>query len=143
YLAALPQAPNNDHPFRWRDRAIERRNYVIDQMVSSGAVSFADGEKFKKEPLQVTARPNGAHVYAAEYFAEEVRRWVYDKYGEKTLYEGGLSVRTTLDPKLQVVARKALVDGLIKFDESQGWRGPVTKLVIAGDWGPKLAEVKQ
>jgi penicillin-binding protein 1A len=143
YLAALPKAPNNYHPFRQRERAIERRNYVLDQMVLTGAITAAAAEQFKKEPLNVTARPTGTHTFAAEYFAEEVRRWVYDKYGEKALYEGGLSVRTTLDPKLQVVARKVLVDGLVKFDESQGWRGPVTKLVLAGDWGPKLAEVKQ
>jgi penicillin-binding protein 1A len=143
YLAALPKAPNNYHPFRQRERAIERRNYVIDQMVSMGVLKHADGENFKKEALNVVSRPTGAHIFAAEYFAEEVRRWVYEKYGEKTLYEGGLSVRTTLDPKLQVLARKALVDGFVKFDETQGWRGPVTKIDIAGDWGPKLAEVKQ
>jgi penicillin-binding protein 1A len=143
YLAALPKAPNNYHPFRQRERAIERRNYVIDQMVSISVVKPAEAERAKKEPLNIVARPTGAHIFAAEYFAEEVRRWVYEKYGEKTLYEGGLSVRTTLDPKLQVVARKVLVDGLVKFDESQGWRGAVSKIVVAGDWGPKLAEVKQ
>jgi penicillin-binding protein 1A len=143
YLAALPKAPTLLHPFRARERAIERRNYVIDQMVITGVVKPSDAEKFKKEPLTITARPTGAHIFAAEYFAEEVRRWVYEKYGEKTLYEGGLSVRTTLDPKLQVAARKVLVDGLVKFDEGQGWRGPIAKISIAGDWGPKLAEHKQ
>ncbi|MEX2036893.1 MAG: transglycosylase domain-containing protein, partial [Xanthobacteraceae bacterium] len=139
YLAALPKAPNNYNPFRQYDRAIERRNWVIDQMVSIGTAKPADGEKAKKEPLSVTSRPTGAHIFAAEYFAEEVRRWIYEKYGEKTLYEGGLSVRTTLDTKLQVMARKALVDGLVKFDESQGYRGPVAKIALNGDWGPKLA----
>jgi penicillin-binding protein 1A len=143
YLAALPKAPSQLHPFRQRDRAIERRNYVLDQMAITGEIKQAEADRWKKEPLTVTARPTGAHIFAAEYFAEEVRRWVYEKYGEKALYEGGLSVRTTLDPKIQVVARKALVDGLVKYDEAQGWRGPVTKLVPAGDWGPKLAEVKQ
>src|SRR6478672_2398051 len=143
YLASLPKAPNNYNPFRQKDRAIERRNWVIDQMVITGVIKSADAEKAKKDPLNVTSRPTSAHMFAAEYFAEEVRRWIYEKYGEKTLYEGGLSVRTTLDPKLQVVARKTLTDGLVKFDETQGYRGPVTKLVAAGDWGQKLAEVKQ
>jgi penicillin-binding protein 1A len=85
YLAALPKAPSQLHPFRARERAIERRNYVIDQMVQTGVVQSADGERYKKEPLTVTARPTGAHIFAADYFAEEVRRWIYDKYGEKTL----------------------------------------------------------
>jgi penicillin-binding protein 1A len=143
YLAALPKAPNNYNPFRQHDRAVERRNWVIDQLVAVGAVKPAEGEKAKKEPLTVTSRPTGAHIFAAEYFAEEVRRWLYEKYGEKALYEGGLSVRTTLDTKLQVMARKALIDGLVKFDESQGYRGPVANIALGGDWGPKLAEVKQ
>ncbi|MBN8935414.1 MAG: penicillin-binding protein 1A, partial [Rhizobiales bacterium] len=143
YLAALPKAPNNYNPFRQHDRAIERRNWVIDQMVSTGAIKPEEGEAAKKEPLNVTSRPSGAHIFAAEYFAEEVRRWIYEKYGEKALYEGGLSVRTTLDPKLQVAARKTLTDGLVKFDEGQGFRGPVAKIALSGDWGPKLAEIKQ
>jgi penicillin-binding protein 1A len=142
YLAALPKAPTYLHPFRQRERAIERRNYVIDRMVENGYVKAADGEKFKKEPLNVTARPTGAHIFAAEYFAEEVRREIYERYGEKKLYEGGLSVRTTLDPKMQILARKVLVDGLVKYDENLGYRGPVQKIDVSGDWGLKLADVK-
>jgi len=49
-------------------------------------------------------------------------------YGEKKLYEGGLSVRTTLDPKLQVMARKTMAAGLVTLDEQQGWRGAISKL---------------
>ena len=71
-----------------------------------------------------------------------MRRELFDRYGEKKLYEGGLSVRTTLDTKLQVLARKTLTDGLVQFDEAQGWRGPVTKVDVSGDWGVKLADVK-
>lgn len=142
YLAGLPKGPNNYNPFRQRERAIERRNYVIDRMVEDHYISPQDGEKAKKEPLNVTARPTGAHIFAAEYFAEEVRREILEKYGEKKLYEGGLSVRTTLDPKIQVMARKAFVEGLVHFDEEKGYRGPVTRIDISGDWGAKLADVK-
>jgi penicillin-binding protein 1A len=142
YLAALPKGPNNYHPFRRREEAIARRNYVLDRMAEDHYIPVADAEKYKKEGLKVTQRPTGAHIFAAEYFAEEVRRYINENYGEKKLYEGGLSVRTTLDPKLQVQARKQLIDGLVRFDETQGYRGPVTKLEPAGEWGSKLAEVK-
>ena len=143
YLAALPKAPNNYNPFRQRERAIERRNWVIDRMAESGFIKSADADKAKRTALGVTTKPaSGAHVFAADYFAEEVRRELYERYGEKKLYEGGLSVRTTLDTKLQVLARKTLTDGLVHFDESKGWRGPVSTLDLTGDWGVKLAEVK-
>src|SRR5213083_1931625 len=142
YLAALPKAPNNYHPFRQRERALERRNYVIDRMAEDHYITAEEAEKAKKEPLKITPRPTGAHIFAAEYFAEEVRRYIYDNYSEKKLYEGGLSVRTTLDPKLQVLARKVLVDGFVNYDEQHGHRGAISKLDMAGEWGAKLADVK-
>jgi penicillin-binding protein 1A len=144
YMATLPKAPNNYNPFRFRERALERRNWVIDRMAEAGFIKTADAEKAKGEPLGVTTKPaSGAHTFAAEYFAEEVRRELMDKYGEKKLYEGGMSVRTTLDPKLQVLARKTLQQGLEHYDEVHtGWRGPVNKIELSGDWGVKLAGVK-
>ncbi len=145
YLAALPKAPTDLHPFRNRDRAIERRNYVIERLVENGYIAADAGEKARKEPLTVTQRATGAHIFAADYFAEDVRREILEKYGEKRLYEGGLSVRTTLDPKMQVIAHKALSDGLVRYDEGRGYRGPVTKIElggVGGDWGIKLADVR-
>jgi penicillin-binding protein 1A len=142
FLAALPKGPNNYNPFRHHDEAVARRNYVIDRMAEDGYITMADAEKAKMEPLTVTVRPTGAHIFAAEYFAEEVRRYLYDKYGETKLYEGGLSVRTTLDPKLQMLARQAMVNGLVNFDESQGYRGAINRIDVNGDWGVKLADVK-
>jgi len=143
YLAALPKAPSQLHPFRQRDRAVERRNYVIDRMVENGFATAAEGEAAKKEPLNVTPRPTGAQIFAGEYFAEEVRREIQEKYGEKRLYEGGLSVRTSLDPKLQTIARKVVTDALVRFDENQGsYRGPVTKIDISSDWGTRLADIR-
>ncbi|GGH22359.1 penicillin-binding protein [Alsobacter metallidurans] len=142
YLAALPKAPSDLHPFRNRERAIERRNYVVDRMVENGYVSREDGVAAKKEPLNVNPRQLSPNSYMAGFFAEEVRRELADRYGEKKLYEGGLSVRTTLDPKLQLVARKTLADGLVRYDEAHGWRGAIQRLEITGkDWGPPLGEV--
>jgi len=142
YLAALPKAPSSLHPIKNRDRAIERRNYVVDRLLENGWVKQADADKARKETLSVTGRNSSGHIFAGEYFAEEVRRDILERYGEKKLYEGGLSVRTTLDPKLQVIARKTMTNGLINFDEVRGWRGATNKIDISGDWGVKLAEVK-
>ena len=142
YLAALPKAPNNYHPFKRTKRAIGRRNWVIDRMVENGYVKPEDAEKEKAKPLNVDPRPFGAHIFAAEFFAEEVRRYLYDRYGEAKLYGGGLSVRTTLDPKLQRMARKALVDGLVAYDRRHGWRGAVKSVDISGDWGAEIAKIK-
>jgi penicillin-binding protein 1A len=110
--------------------------------LENGWIKQADADIARKDLLIVTNRSNAAHIFAGEYFAEEVRRDVFERYGEKKLYEGGLSVRTTLDPKLQVMARKTMAAGLVNFDEAQGWRGATGKLDITGDWGVKLADVK-
>jgi penicillin-binding protein 1A len=141
YLAALPKAPNNYHPFQKRERAIDRRNWVIDRMVENNYVSRADGEKAKTESLGVNPRVLSPNALAAGFFAEEVRRELNDRYGEKKLYEGGLSVRTTLDPKMQLMARRALVDGLVRYDEAHGFRGPMRHIDISQDWGLALADV--
>jgi len=142
YLAAMPKAPGALHPVRNHDRAVERRNYVIDRLLENGWIKPAEAEAARKDPLVVTNRSNAAHIFAGEYFAEEVRRDIFERYGEKKLYEGGLSIRTTLDPKLQVMARKTMAAGLVNFDEAQGWRGAQSKLDITGDWGVMLADVK-
>ena len=122
YLAALPKAPNNYHPFKNTGAAITRRNWVIDRMQIGGFISGADAELAKTKPLNVVRRADTEFV-SAPYFAEEVRRQLADRYGESNLYEGGLSVRTTIDPKLQKMADKALRDGLIAYDRRHGWRG--------------------
>jgi len=142
YLAALPKGPSNYHPFRHADRAIQRRNWVIDQMVENGYVTKDEGEKAKAAPLGVKPRRNGTYLFAGEYFTEEVRRQIIARYGENALYEGGLSVRTTLEPTLQRLARKVMQRGLEKYDTLRGYRGPVTAIDVSGDWGKPLGDVK-
>jgi penicillin-binding protein 1A len=141
YLAALPKAPNNYHPLRLNAAAVGRRNWVIDRMVENGYVTRAEGDQAKAEPLTVVARDLSPNRYAAGFFAEEVRRELADRYGETKLYDGGLSVRTTLDVKLQVMARKALTDGLVRYDEARGWRGSFATIAFGGDWGQELSKL--
>jgi penicillin-binding protein 1A len=141
YLASLPKGPANYNPFRRAEAAITRRNWVIDRMVENGYVSQSDGEEAKKQPLGVVQPKSGPSLFASDFFAEEVRRQLIDQYGEKTLYEGGLSVRTSLDPQMQLEARKALQDGLVDYDERRGYRGPLKQITTAQDWGAELAKV--
>ena len=141
YLAALPKAPENYHPFRYTERAVERRNWVIDRMAENGYIRSADADTAKAVPLKVTPRPRGKYLFAAEYFAEEVRRKLIEMYGAEKLYDGGLSVRTTLNPGLQKEARRALQAGLVAFDEKRGFREPVAKIDITADWGKAVAAI--
>ena len=143
YLAALPKEPSALNPFRNHDRAVERRNYVIGRMVDDGYITAEQATKARAEPLTVNPRVLTPDSIAAGFFAEEVRRELQDRYGEKKLYEGGLSVRTTLDPKLQLMARKALVDGLVRYDEAHGWHGVLRAIDLGQDWGVPLADVPQ
>jgi len=157
YLAALPKAPNNYHPFRKTREATDRRNWILDQMADNGFITTAEARAAKAKALAVSIRPFGTQIYAADYFAEEVRRKLIEMYGEDGLYgrtertggsgegvNGGLSVRTTLDPKLQKIGRRVLINGLVAFDRERGWRGPYNgkRIEIAGDWGVPLGEIE-
>lgn len=141
YLAALPKGPANYHPFRQPERAIERRNYVIDRMAENKYITMEEAEAAKAEPLHVNIRQTSKYLFASEYFTEEVRRQIIAKYGDKALYESGLSVRTTLDPALQVMARNSLQSALLRYDEARGYRGPVKHIELGADWGIPLGEI--
>ncbi len=142
YLAALPKAPSRYDAFKHTQRALARRNWVLDRIVENDYATQEEGEAAKAQPLGVLARTYGPQIHASEYFAEEVRREILDRFGEDKLYGGGLSVRTTLNPKYQAIARKALVKGLTKYDRAHaGWRGVEKTIDPADDWGQTLAEI--
>ncbi len=142
FLAALPKGPNNYHPVRNREAAVDRRNWVLRRMAADGFISATDAEFASSEPLTVRARSETRFVNA-EYFTEEVRRALISRYGEAGLYEGGLSVRTTLDPGLQDIARRALREGIEDYDRRHGWRGPVGRLEPRPDWAARLAALER
>jgi penicillin-binding protein 1A len=142
YLAALPKGPNNYHPFRKEKEAVARRNAILGLMFENGYVTEQEAKTAQAKPLIVNIRPYGVQTHAADYFAEEVRRILIAQFGEEKLYQGGLSVRTTLSPRYQAMARRSLVEGLVTFDRKHGgWRGPVQKIAVSGDWGVPLGEI--
>ena len=141
YLAALPKAPNNYHPFRRRDRAIARRNWVIGRMLDNEFITSYQASVARSEDLVVTPRAFGAQIVEANYFVEQVRRDLYERYGEEQLYESGLSVRTTLDTHYQRAARTALRNGLVAYDQRHGWRGAVATLEANTTWTSALSEM--
>ena len=141
FLAGLPKAPNRYNPVRSPQTAQARRDWVIERMVEDGALTQAEAAQVEGQPLEPRHRQE-AEQAAAPYFAEEVRRELLSRYGDKVLYGAGLSVRTSLDVRLQAAADKALRDGLIAYERGHaGWRGAIARLDPKGDWTVHLAAV--
>lgn len=139
YLASLAKAPNNYHPKRNHDGALIRRNWVIGRMQIEGYISKEQMELARLEPLEMNS-DTSARV-DAPYFAEEVRRELAERFGEDSLYQGGLAVRTSVDPKLQQVAETVLREGLAAYDTRHGYRGPVASFEEMADWRKQLQAI--
>ena len=128
FLASLPKAPNNYNPDENYDAAFERRNWVIDRMYSNKFIKKKD-LIFKTKPIRLFSR-NKLIFNEADYFYEEIRKKLFNKYGEKKFYSDGLIIKTSLDSKLQKIANEALINGLIDYDKRHGWRGAIGKTAI-------------
>ena len=140
FLAAIPKNPNKYFREKNHDAAIERRNYVINRMLEDKYITQAQAAEATAAPLAFHPQKDLATVPAG-HFTEEVRRELLAAYGKDGLYGGGLSVRTTLDPKLQEIAVKSLRDGLVSYDERHGWRGPVTHLPNMSSWAEQVSKI--
>ena len=145
FLAALPKAPNNYNPFRYPDAAKARRDWVIDRMADDRAITPAQAGTAKAERIQPSLYRRPEPVPGAEWFAEDVRRRLVERFGPEATTQGGLMVRTSMDPLLQEAAEKSLRDGLMSYDRKMGgWRGPVGHLDAVknprDDWPAALAQ---
>ncbi|HET9630707.1 MAG TPA: transglycosylase domain-containing protein [Novosphingobium sp.] len=145
FLAILPKAPETYSRAKFAARALERRNWVLDQMQKNGWATPAEVAAAKAQPLGLIPRRVEAYDPSVGYFVEEVRRRLVDKYGEKaedgpnSVYAGGLWVRTSIDPDLQRAAQNSLRAGLLRYNEGKGWRGPVAHLKLGeDDWQTQL-----
>jgi penicillin-binding protein 1A len=150
-LAALPQQPARVNPYNHPEAAIERRNWVLERMAINGYVEKAAAEAAKEEKLTTVSRLDTDENQASAYYVEEVRREILrlgkekkltgfgnEKEATKAFYEGGLSIRSTLDTQLQLVAQTALQAGLETYDHRKGWRGPITEIDAGDDWKAAL-----
>ena len=127
FLAALPKAPNNYNPFRFPDAARARRDWVIERMADDRAITGAQATAAKAVAILPAAFRRPDMVTGGDYFAEEVRRQMIDKFGAERTTQGGLVVRTSVDPALQAMADRVLREGLLKYDQRHGgWRGVVS-----------------
>ncbi|MEM6648868.1 MAG: penicillin-binding protein 1A [Pseudomonadota bacterium] len=144
YLATLAKAPSNYHPVRNEERAISRRNWILGRMYEDGYLSDSALELAQNEPLGAElAPPLGARSSDTKYFAEAARRQIADLYGVEALYDEGLSVRTTLDPKMQAAAQYAFRKGLVDYDRRHGWRGALYNMSLPLDLSQRLEEEKK
>jgi len=128
-LAGLPKSPGLYSPITHPDRALRRRNLVIDSMLEDGKLTTQQADDARKQPLVLhVARDPGS---IAPYFMEEIRRYLENKYGTDQVHEGGLRVYTTLDTDLQRAANRAVLDGLAAYERRHGWKDRLEHLDLA------------
>ena len=145
FLAILPKAPETYGRAKFADRALERRNWALDEMFKNGFIGQADRDAAAATPIATVSRALPRDASAGDYFLEEVRRQLIGKFGETakdgphSVYSGGLWVRTSLDPKLQGYMQDALREGLLHFDRGRGWSGPIGKVAIGDNWQQAFA----
>jgi penicillin-binding protein 1A len=145
YLAVLPKAPSNYDPIRATAKALARRNYVLREMAANGYITEAARAEAAAMPLgTIRYGSNAKFREQGGYFLEEVRRTLLAKYGENadagpnSVYAGGLSVRTSMLPKMQDAAAEALREGLASFDGGRGWRDSGLSIATDGDWAARV-----
>jgi hypothetical protein len=145
FLGALPKAPNNYNPARYPEAAKARRDWVLDRMAEDRAITREEADAAKQEPIQYRGRARPDMVANGQYFTEEVRRELNARFGPEQTTMGGLVVRTSMDPALQLATEKALREHLMAYDRRRGgWRGPVTKVsAAAAEWMPALEGVQR
>jgi penicillin-binding protein 1A len=127
-LAGILPAPSRYSPYRIPDVVLKNRNRVLRRMHEERYITRAEYEKALGQPLQVAPQQKKINERFAPYFGEDVRKYLESNYGAATLYEAGLRVETTLDPRIQRAAEQAVRQGLLRLDRRRGWRGPITVL---------------
>ncbi len=122
-LAGIIQRPSAYSPINRPEAALARRNLVLQRMWKTGTLSEAQYRAYAAEPIKLNQTPMEEDSLAP-YVAERVRMYCEAKYGEEALYQTGLQIYTTIDPKLQALAQAAVRDGLHEYSHRHGYKGP-------------------
>jgi penicillin-binding protein 1A len=122
-LAGLAQAPSRYSPIRRPERARERRNEVLGEMVEHGFLSEEEAARWREAPIVLRPYKEQFPDHMP-YYAEHVRRYVVDRYGLDALMKGGLRIETAVEPTVDAAAAENVDFGVRKQDRRQGWRGP-------------------
>jgi len=130
-LAGLPKGPSSYDPINYPERALRRRNLVINNMLEDGKITAEQAGKAKTAPLSLAPRTQEASP--APYFVEELRRYLEKKYGTSEVHEGGLRVYTSLDLDLQKAANLAVAEGLAAYERRRGWQGHLKNVMGMGE----------
>jgi len=126
-LAALPKAPSKYNPYKSKERAKIRRDIVLKNLYENSYIDSAKYKKLKNKKIKTKKRKIKL-LEEANFYTEEVRRIINNKYGYDSLYKGGLSIRTPLNSNYQIEALKSLRKGLEEYDRRHGWRGPLANI---------------
>jgi penicillin-binding protein 1A len=129
-LAGLPKAPVSYSPINFPDRALKRRNLVINNLLEDAKITAEEAGRAKTTALHLNIQPD---LSPAPYFVEEVRRYLEKKYGTDQVHEGGLRVYTSLDLDLEKSATQAMLDGLAAYERRHGWKGQLKNVVQNGE----------
>ena len=141
-LGGLPKAPTNYNPFLHPNRALRRRNWVINRMRVDGAITQTQAKQAEAEPLLPQAAQQARSILGAGYFSDAVQAQLIKMFGRKRTMQGGLIVRTSMVPRLQIAAMTAMRDRLQRYDHQFGaFHGVLGAIPVArlADWPKALS----
>lgn len=136
-LATLPKAPSKLDPRKNIEKAKDRRDWVITRMVEEGFIGEKDGQEAMEKPISLKAK-DADETTKADFFADSVKKELTELYGSDSVFENGIVVSTTLNPRLQKIASKAFDAGIEEYDQKHGYRGRLTKIDATGKWQEEL-----
>ena len=140
-LAALPKAPSRYNPYKNTELAKFRRNLVLKNLFDNNYINDEDYKKFTKDKISLKKRKT-VYLENSNYYIEDIRKLIVDKYGFEKVYKQGFTINTPLNLNLQEKATKSLRTGLIEFDKKKGWRGPLLNKKINSKWSNNLDKYK-